>query len=125
MTESTFSADALARLRESVEVDIETRSAGGEAHRATIWVVVDASDRVLIRSWKGSGARWYREAIAAGEAALLYRDTTLPVRVEHAIDPARIEACSQELLAKYGGGKTARSMVREEILDTTLELRPG
>ena len=125
MTEPAFGADALARLRDAREVDIETRSAWGEAHRATIWAVVDASDRVLIRSWKGSGARWYREAVADGEALLLYDDTSLPVRVEHAVDPARIEACSQELLAKYGGGQTARSMVREEILDTTLELRPG
>ena len=87
--------------------------------------MVDASDRVLVRSWKGPGARWYREAVAASHAALVLHGTHLAVRVERATDPARIESCSQELLAKYGGGATAWSMVREEILDTTLELHPG
>lgn len=125
MTEPAFGADVLERLRETVEVDIETRNAGGEAHRATIWVVVDPSGRVLIRSWKGSGARWYREAVAVSEAALLFDDTTLPVRVEPATDAGRIEACSRELLAKYAGDPAARSMVRDEVLDTTLELSPG
>ena len=125
MTESAFDPGTLERLRGAREVDIESRSAAGEAHRATIWVVVDASDRVLVRSWKGPGARWYREAVAAGSAALVLDGTPLPVRVERATDPARIDSCSQALLAKYGGGATARSMVRDEILDTTLELHPG
>ena len=70
-------------------------------------------------------ARWYREAVAAARAALSFDGRTLPVRVEVANDGERIEACSRELLAKYGGGTTARSMVRDEILDTTLELHPG
>jgi hypothetical protein len=125
MTEPAFDAATLERLRDSKEVDIETRSAVAEAHTATIWVVVDASERVLVRSWKGPGARWYREAVAAGNAALALDGTTVPVLVERATDPERIDACSRELLTKYGGGQTARSMVREEILDTTLELHPG
>jgi hypothetical protein len=125
MTEPAFGAATLARLRDAKEVDIETRSAAGEAHTATIWVVVDASDRVLVRSWKGPGARWYREAVAAGSAALALDGTTASVRVQRATDPERIDECSQELLAKYGGGQTARSMVRDEVLDTTLELHSG
>ncbi len=88
MTESAFDPGTLERLRGAREVDIESRSAAGEAHRATIWVVVDASDRVLVRSWKGPGARWYREAVAAGSAALVLDGTPLPVRVERATDPA-------------------------------------
>ncbi len=36
MTEHSFDAGILARLRESKEVDIETRSPKGEVHRATI-----------------------------------------------------------------------------------------
>lgn len=125
MTEPAFEVATIARLRDLIEVDIETRSAGGAAHRATIWVVVDASDRVLVRSWKGPGARWYREAVSAGSAALALDGTTLPVRVERATDPARIASCSEELLANYAGDPAARSTVRDEILDTTLELRPG
>ncbi len=125
MTEPAFDSDTLARLRDVKEVDIETRSAGGEAHPATIWVVVDASDRVLVRSWRGASARSYREAVAAGKGTLIFGGATLPARVERATDPERVAACSERLLAKYGGGSTARSMVRDEILDTTLELRPG
>lgn len=125
MTEPAFEAGLLARLRDMREVDFETRSAGGAVHSATIWVVVDASGRVFIRSWKGAGARWYCEAVASGKGAVAVGGATVSVRVERATDPERIDACSQELLAKYRGGQTARSMVREEILDTTLELHPG
>ena len=125
MPEPAFDSEALARLRDLKEVDIETRLAGGDVHAATIWVVVDASDRVLVRSWRGSGARWYREAVAAGEASLVFDGSTHPVRVESATDPERVAACSERLLEKYGRGSTARSMVRDEILDTTLELRPA
>ena len=125
MSERAFDAGVLTGLRDRREVDIETHSAGGAAHSATIWVVVDASDRVLVRSWKGAGARWYREAVASGNGAIAVGGATVPVRVERASDRERIDACSRELLAKYGGGQTARSMVREEILDTTLELHPA
>jgi hypothetical protein len=125
MPEPAFSSETLARLRDRKEVDIETRSARGEVHAATIWVVVDSSDRVLVRSWRGSGARWYREAVAAGEASLVFDGSTHAVRVESATDPERIANCSERLLAKYGRGSTAMSMVRDEILDTTLELRPA
>lgn len=125
MTDAHFAAETLVRLRDLKEVDIQTRSARGEVHPATIWVVVDASDRVLVRSWRGAGARWYREAVATGEASLVFDGAALPVRVERATDPERVAACSERLLAKYGRGTTARSMVRDKILDTTLELRPA
>lgn len=125
MTEAAFDADTLARVRGTKRVRIETRGRNGEAHRAIIWVVVDPSDRVLIRSWRGAGARWYREAVAAGQAALVVDRSELAVRVEVATDADRIDACSRELLAKYAGDPAAKSMVRDEVLDTTLELRPG
>ena len=125
MTDPVFDAETTAALRDLREVRIETYGPKGEPHRAIIWVVVDDSDRALIRSWRGASARWYREAVAAGRAQLTVDGRTRPVRVEVANDAERIEACSRELLAKYGGGSTARSMVRDEILDTTLELRPA
>lgn len=124
MTDPAFDAATLARLRDLVEVDIET-SAEGATHRATVWVVVDESDRVYVRSWKGPGARWYHEAVAGGSARLVFEGTTVPVTVERATDSERIEACSAELLAKYAGDPGARSMVRDEVLDTTLELHPA
>ena len=125
MSESSFDADTLAVLRDLREVRIETFGLNGEPHRAIIWVVVDEFDRVMVRSWRGASARWYREAVAHGDAALVFDGTPRSVRVEVATDATRVEACSRELLAKYGGGSTARSMVRDEVLDTTLELHPA
>ena len=94
MTDPAFDADTLARLRDEQEVRIETRNAAGDVHRTIIWVVVDASVRVLVRSYRGAGARWYREAIAAGTAAVVIGATTIPVRLERATDPGRVAACS-------------------------------
>ena len=125
MTEPAFAADLLARLRHEIEVDIETRrSADAPPHRTIIWVVVDARDRVLIRSYRGASARWYREATSGTPTALVIGDEVLPVTVEHARDEERIHACSAELERKYAGDPATPAMVRDEVLDTTLELRP-
>jgi hypothetical protein len=125
MTEPAFGADLLHRLRHEIEVDIETHpTADAPPHRTIIWVVVDAKDRVLIRSYRGAGARWYREATSGTPAALVIGDEVLPVTVEHARDGERIRACSAELERKYAGHPATPAMVREDVLDTTLELRP-
>ena len=116
----------LDRLRDEIEVRIETRpSADGPVHRAIIWVVVDDIGRVLVRSWRGATARWYREAVAGAEAGLIVGRERLPIRVERATDAERVAACSAELERKYAGDPAVRSMVRSEILDTTLELHPS
>jgi len=122
----SFSATDLARLRAEQEVEIET-SAGLDAplHRTVIWVVVDSLDRVLIRSYLGATARWYREATANPRARLHVAGTVLAVNVLPATDPDRIEACSDGLLRKYAGDSATPAMVADEILDTTLELTPA
>ena len=126
MTELAFAASLLERLRHGIEVDIETRPAAGAApHRTTIWVVVDAKDRVLIRSYRGAGARWYREATSGTPCALVTGDEMVPVTVEHARDAERIRACSAELERKYAGDPATPAMVRDGVLDTTLELHPA
>ncbi|MFN2418245.1 MAG: hypothetical protein ABR593_04890 [Candidatus Limnocylindria bacterium] len=55
MTEPAFAPETLARLRNELEVRIETFNAEGNVQRTIIWVVVDASERVLIRSYRGAG----------------------------------------------------------------------
>lgn len=126
MTDSPFADDLLERLRHEVEVDIETRSKPeGPPHRAIIWVVVDAKDRVLVRSHRGATARWYREATSGTATALVIGDDVVPVTVEHARDQGRIDACSAELERKYAGDPATASMVRDDVLDTTLELHPS
>ncbi len=120
-----FDADLLARLRDELEVRIETRSTTGDVHSTIIWVMVDPLSRVLIRSYRGANARWFREAVAAGEATLVMDATRIPVRVESAVDPERVSACSAELERKYAGDPALPAMVADAVLDTTLELLPG
>jgi hypothetical protein len=123
MTES-FDGATLARLRDELEVEIETRGTNGD-HRTIIWVVVDSSSRVLIRSYRGANARWFREAVAAGEAGLALDASRVAVRVELAVDADRVAACSAELERTYGGDPAVPAMVADDVLDTTLEFHPG
>jgi len=119
-----FDASDLALLRAEDEIEIET-SAGeaGPTHRAIIWVVVDERDRVLIRSYRGPGARWYREITAHPESRAHVRGRVLLVRAIAANDDDRIAACSEGLRRKYPGDPAMPRMLRDH-LETTLELVP-
>ena len=120
-----FPPEILDRLREAEEVDIETRRApGAPAHRTIIWVMVDDRDRVLIRSVRGTRGRWYREAVAHPECTLSVGDSDVPVRAEPAADADRVAAASAQLAVKYVGDPSLGSMLRADVLETTLELLP-
>ena len=120
-----FGEDTLARLRDMEEVRIETRRAvDGPTHRTIIWVVVDAHGRVLIRSVRGPRGRWYREALAAPDCVLWIGREPLPVRVELAADADRVATTTTGLVAKYAGSPSLPSMIREDVLPTTLQLLP-
>lgn len=111
-------------LRQEQEIEIETSAKEeGRTHRAIIWVVVDDQDRVLIRTYRGPGARWYREITARPDGVVHVRGRALPVRAIPATDDARVAACSDALRSKYAGQYAARSMASAH-LETTLELVP-
>ncbi len=120
-----FSPDDLSLLRETREVDIETR-AGPESpvHRTTIWIVVDDEDRALIRTYRGPNSRWYREVVAEPDCVLHAGRRALPVRAVPAADPDRVEAYSAAMLRKYRSSRSAQAMVADDLLPTTLELLP-
>jgi hypothetical protein len=125
MTEAArFDPAALARLREAREVVIVTESLGGVRHRTIIWVAVDGHGRVLVRSYRGADARWYREATSGRPVALRLDGEEHRVAVVLATDVASVAACSEALEAKYAGDPATPAMLREEILGTTLELTP-
>lgn len=112
-------------LRTTREVRIETsRGPDAPVHRAIIWVVVDAADRVLVRTYLGPGSRWYREALARGRCRLLVGERGIDFTVEAADDPERTAACSDGLRAKYRRSGSLDAMLRDEVLSTTLELHP-
>jgi hypothetical protein len=119
-----FDPSIIDALRAEDEVKIETSpGADGPIHRTIIWVVVDGEGRVLIRSYRGAGARWFREISARPETRLHVRGQAIAVRAVPATDDARVAACSEEFGRKYAGQYSVRSMVTR-YLETTLELLP-
>ena len=116
--------DLHARLADALEVRIRTEDALGTVHRTIIWVVVDGAGRILVRSYRGAGARWYREATSGRPVALEIGADEHRVRVEPATDPDRVSACSSGFEVKYPGDPATPAMVHPDVLDTTLELRP-
>jgi hypothetical protein len=121
---SGFDASTLDALRAEEEVEIETSAReDGPTHRTVTWVVVDDHGRVLIRSYRGAGARWFREITARPDTLLHLRGRGLAVRAVPATDADRVAACSEELGRKYAGHHSVRSMVTQ-YLETTLELLP-
>jgi hypothetical protein len=80
---------------------------------------------VLIRSYRGPGARWYREALADPSVVLHVDGRSLPARAIPAPDEATIKAASAALRKKYRGDPSLASMLRAEILDTTMRVDPA
>ena len=120
-----FSPEDLALLGDAEEVRVETRAAeGAPVHRTVIWVVVDRQDRVLIRTYRGPGSRWYREIMAMPECRIRVHHRVLDVRAVPAADPDRIAAYNEALLAKYARARSRQAMLAAELQPTTLELVP-
>jgi hypothetical protein len=123
---SAFAADVAARFRKAATVTIET-SAGADApvHRTIIWIVADEGGRAFVRSVRGHRGRWYRELVGNPSGAVFVGGQRIPVRAAPA-DEAGIEVCSRLLREKHATARASlASMLRDEILDTTLELAPA
>jgi hypothetical protein len=118
---ANFDADTLRELHAFREVTIRT-----EKHPQTavvIWVVV-ADDEVFVRSVRGSKGRWYRDLATGGSATLEFAGRRLEARAVPARDTDSIEKVSREYLRKYQTSPYAQSIVRAEVLPTTLRLEP-
>ena len=119
----SFPAEILALLDATQEVDIETHSASGNAHRVPIWVVVDGDD-VFARSYVGHEARWYRELIVR-PGAIVAADLSIPVRAVLAVDKVSVARTSRGYQKKYPHSPSVRAMQRPEVLGTTIRLEPA
>lgn len=122
-----FDPELRLALRGARTVRIETSAAAGRPlHQATIWVVVDPTGRVLVRSWRGERGRWFRELTANPSGRLRIGDRWVAIRAEVAADPERVEACSRGLRGKYATARgSLAEMLVDEVLPTTLELHPA
>jgi hypothetical protein len=123
----SFDAETLRLLDETREARIETRrDEDSPEHRTIIWVVV-VEGEVFVRSVRGPQGRWYREISSNPEGALHVGDDRIPVRATSATDDTTVDAVSAAIRSKYeksSPGSTA-TMVRPEVLPTTLELSPA
>ena len=121
----SFSAEELDLIDRTKEVEIETQRRSGAVRKATIWAVVD-DGRVFIRTWKGAEkTHWYHDIQANSAVALHVAGRRLTATAIPANDPDSIQRTSDGLLRKYAGDPAAKTMVRPQILDTTLRLEPA
>jgi hypothetical protein len=119
-----FEPADLALLDETEEVEIETARPGGPPHRTIVWIVVDGEDAFL-RSVNGSGARWYREAIADPAVTIHVAGRGLRAHAVPATDPTSLKRTSDVLARKYANDPSLASMLEPDIFDTTLRLVPA
>jgi len=116
-------AEDLERIAESREVVIETRS-GDRRVPTIIWVVID-DGAVLVRSVRGEAGRWYQRALANPDVDLVVGRLRMPLRAVPVTDTATVDRVSEALRRKYPKGRSLDSMLRPEVLDTTLLLEPA
>ena len=116
-----FDAETMRELRDRQEVTIRTEK--HPAGAVVIWVVV-ADEEVFVRSVGGAKGRWYRDLAAGGPATLEFAGRRLAVQAVPASDPDAVARASREYLRKYQPSPYAQSMVRAEVLPTTLRLEP-
>src|SRR5215472_17677631 len=114
-----FDAATLRELRDVPEVAIRTEKHADSA--VVIWAVV-ADDEVFVRSVRGGKGRWYRDLAAGGPAELELAGRRLAVQAWPVSDIDSIGRVSREYLRKYHPSLYAQSMVRAEVLATTLRL---
>ena len=119
-----FDTNILNQLNHIDEIEIETYSGTGQTHRTIIWVVVD-DHKVYVRSFRGEKGRWYQEIMVNPSGAIHMDGQRLPVHAIPVTDEETITRVSKEILHKYHNSNSARSMVREEVLPTTLRLEPA
>lgn len=118
---TNFDSATLHELHEAEEVAIRTDKHPGTA--VTIWAVV-ADDEVFVRSVRGPQGRWYKDLAAGGPATLEFGGRRLPVQAIPAPDAGAVERASREYLRKYRTSPYAPSIVRPDVLPTTLRLEP-
>ena len=116
-----FGPDILHELRGRQEVLICTEKHPDSA--VTIWVVV-ADDEVLVRSVPYTKGVGKRDLAGGGPATLEFDGRTTAVQAVPATDAGSIDRASREFLSKYRSSPYAASMVRPEVLQTTLRLEP-
>ena len=118
---TTFDAETLRALRDAREVAIRTEKHPASA--VVIWVAV-ADEEVFVRSARGAKGRWYKDLLADRRATLEAAGRRLAVQAIPAADTQSIDRASRAYLRKYEPSPYAQSIVKADVLPTTLRLEP-
>ncbi len=86
-----------------------------------IWIVV-VDGEPYVRSVRGSAGRWYRELLAGQHGTLVVQGRRVTVRPARVRSAALVARASEAFREKYRASGSLASMLRREILDTTLRL---
>lgn len=121
-----FEAQVVDRLREELEVDIETRR--GEnlgPRRTTIWIVA-VDDAVFVRSVRGNDGRWFRDLRVEPHCAIHVGSSRIPARAEPVDDATTLGQVSDELTRKYPDvAADLDPMLTPDAVAATLRLVPA
>ena len=120
----TFGESDLEQLATIREIEVETHSKAGEVHRTIVWPLV-RHGVVYLRSFHGPDGRWYREALADRDIALVIKGRRVPARAVSAPDDDSVEACSAALREKYRRSYSLAAMLAPATLPTTLRIEPA
>ncbi len=112
----------LGLLDDTRQVRIRTR-AGEKEPETVIWIVV-IDGEVFVRSVTGEDGHWYQRALADPRVEILVDGEEMHFIARPVERTAEISAVSNALRAKYPPGGSLDSMVRTEVLGTTLRLEP-
>ena len=77
----SWPAELLSTIAKTDEVDLVLSSPGRPAIEVPVWVVV-VDDEVILRSYTGIGARWYRRATLHPDQSIRVGEHTVPVTFE-------------------------------------------
>ena len=116
-----FDAGILRDMRDRHEVAI--RTGRHPDSNVVVWAVA-VDDAVYVRSARGAKGRWYRDLVGGDTATLEAGPSRLAVRATLIDDPAAIERVSGEYRRKYGSSPYLQSVLRPEVVATTLRLKP-
>jgi hypothetical protein len=121
---ASFAVDVLKRFDQTKVVEIETVSPKGTKHSVMIWIVV-VDGVPYVRSVRGPKGRWYRELLARGDGAIVAGGKRTAVKAKQDRTKAAIDGTSDALRRKYKtSGASLASMLRADVLDTTVRLEP-
>ena len=120
-----FEQHELRLLDDIEEIEIEIlRSDTQKLHRATLWVVVVASD-VYVRSVNGAEAHWYQHLIGKSPGTIYANDKQLPIHAVPVADAEIRVEVSEAYQRKYAlYPQDVAWIVGPEVQRTTLRLEP-